>query len=109
MRVRLTFDKEFLEFRPTMSRIALSTVTTRGAGDQFAIPKHGDAVGDRKDFFHAVADEENGHALLAQPIASVKSCSPHGRRKRCGWLVHDQTRTLSEMALAISTACCGQC
>ncbi len=58
--------------------------------DPAAVAQDRDAIGDLEDLFHAVGDEEDRHALLAQGVHDAEEPLHLVRREGCGRLVHDQ-------------------
>jgi hypothetical protein len=54
------------------------------------VAEDGDSIGDLKDLFHAVGDEENRHALLAQGVDDAKEPLHLMRGEGSRRLVHDQ-------------------
>ena len=58
--------------------------------DPAAVAQDRDAIGDLEDLFHAVGDEENRHALLAQGVHDAEEPLHLVRREGCRRLVHDQ-------------------
>ena len=57
-------------------------------GDLAAAAEHDDAVGDGEDVGHAVADQDDGDALVAQPADEVEDLGDLAHRDRRGRLVH---------------------
>ena len=62
----------------------------RRGRDPAAVAQDRDAVGDLEDLFHAVGDEEDRHALLAQGVHDAEELLHLVRREGGGRLVHDQ-------------------
>ncbi len=61
------------------------------------VAQHGDAVGDREDFFQAVADVDRRHAAAAQVPHEVEQTSGVGLRESCCRLVeHEDLGALGE-------------
>ena len=94
--------------RPCPGWRSPASASARGRVDiQPAVTQHGHPVGDLEDLFHPVRDEQDGDALSSQGVGRSANS------RRTSWAESDavgssmiRTRTLSEMALAISTVCC---
>ena len=75
-----------------MSAMALRGVTSARGRDEIrpAVAKDGDPVGDLEDLLQAVADEEDGDALVAQVLDQAEELGDLVRRQRRRRLVHDE-------------------
>ena len=58
--------------------------------DEHAIAQHRDAVRDRENLVHAVADEHHRHSALLEVPHNLKQTHHFALRERCSRLVHDQ-------------------
>jgi hypothetical protein len=68
----------------------------RAAGDVAAEVDHADVVGAAERELHGLLDQQDAHALVAQPHHGLEDLPRDGRRESCGWFVERPKRFTTE-------------